>query len=103
MIYVLETYCDLSEHCTVDSVWECDVDVEEFKRQFFLDAAEKRGITINPHHFNMMNRADYNYHLSKEEFDKAEVEWCSYQNFWTTKRFLVGVLKAKQIEYERLL
>jgi hypothetical protein len=102
MIYIYETYCDMAEHYRVDSVWECDVNVQEEMSKFFSSAAKERNLVINPHYFNIMN-FDHHKHLSNSEFKKATKEWAKFLSHWTTKRFLKEVLKAKKIEFERIL
>lgn len=102
MIYVLFELGESYECSNIQSVWEVDVNVQDAKREFFLNAAKQRNIVINPHWFNIMNHSDHNSHLTKIEYSKVAKEWKKFLSFWNTRKFLVDILKAKEVEFEIL-
>lgn len=103
MIYILEKYCDLSEHYVVDSVWDVPCkDVKESYNLFMRAKADEMRIVVNEHWLNIMNRKDHHPHLSSEEYKQKEKEWNKILRRWNIKRYINDVLKGYKLEFETL-
>lgn len=104
MIYIVEKYCDIAEHYTVNSIWEVDCeDVGAKYREYILDFAQKEAkIVINTHWLNIMNHKDHHPHLSVKEYKQKEKSWKNFLNSKPIEWYIKEHLKGTKLEFKTL-
>lgn len=105
MIYILEYYDNIFDDTIVQSVWDVDngIDVEREYMVYLIALAKGEfNLTINTHWGNAMNHKDHNYHLSEEEYKKAEKEWDKMLKKKNKQWFIKEVLKGRQLKFKQV-
>lgn len=105
MIYIIHTYCDISEHYKTHSVWEVDsLSVEEDYKSYMVGVAgENFKIVISQHWLDIGEWTLHNWHLSAAEYKKTEKAWNKYLKEHNVEWYIEEVLKGKRLEYKNIL
>ena len=103
MIYLTYRNCSITESSTVNAAWESEhEDLKWRYKAFLLAEAIDRGITINPHWYNIMNRDNHHSNLTIQEYKLKEIEWRKFMKDNSFEAYIEREGLAVKIKHENI-
>lgn len=103
MIYITKDIFPQEECSYIGRVWHSEHDdLQKRYADWIAEEASMRGITINKHWLNLMNRKDHNSHLSEVEYGEAEKSWKRFLAKNSFDSYLERTGLATECEFEEV-